>query len=294
MKFLHGIIAAIALVLAPLAANAALTAVDDNGQTISLQQPARRVISLAPHTTELLFAAGGGAQIVGTVEYSDFPAVAKKIPRVGDNRSFDLEKIIALKPDLLVVWQHGNSERQLQKLRSLGVPMFYSEPKTMEDVSTSIERLGVLLGRSPSAQQAATKLRQRVTALRQKYSGRPTVKVFYQVWDKPLMTLNGQHIISDAIRLCGGENPFARLSTLAPTIDLEAVLATNPEVIISSNTTPELPPDLLAWKRYTMLLAVKRNNLFTVSADDMSRNGPRIVDGAEALCRDLDVARARR
>ena len=273
---------------------APLRVVDDNQQTITLAKPAQRIISLAPHVTELVFAAGGGPLLVGAVEYSDYPEAAKKIPRVGDNRSLDLERIAALKPDLIIVWQHGNPERQLQKLRDLGIPIFYSEPQTLNDVATSIERLGLLMGKTAIAQTAAQQLRQRVARLQSQYAHRPKVSVFYQVWDKPLMTLNGKHIISSVIRLCGGENPFAALPALAPTIDLEAVLAANPEVIFSTSNTQTLPPELLAWKKYPSLSAIQRNNLFVLNADLMSRNSPRLVDGAEAMCKALETARQKR
>ncbi|MGL5986525.1 MAG: cobalamin-binding protein [Burkholderiales bacterium] len=248
----------LALLALPGIALAQVSVIDDAGQNVSLPQPARRVVSLAPHTTELLYAAGGARQIVGAVEYSDYPPEARKLPRVGDNRAFDLERIIALKPDLLVVWHYGNSEQQLQKLRQLGIPVFYSEPRKLEQVATSLERLGLLLGQQATAHQAASRYWSQVQALRQQYRAARPVKVFYQVWDKPLMTLNGQHLISDVLRLCGGENLFARMPALAPTVSLEAVLASSPEAIISAAGDGAKRDPLQAWRHFPALPAVQR------------------------------------
>ncbi len=274
------------------ASAAPISVVDDHGQTVQLAQPAQRVISLAPHVTELIFAAGGGGKLVGTVTASDFPAEAKRLPKIGDSRQLDLERIIALKPDLLVVWLHGNAERQLEPLRRLGIPLFYSEPKTLAAIPDSLTRLGLLLGSAPRAQQAAQAYRQRWQQLAQRYQQRPPLRVFYQVWNKPLYTLNGQHIVSDVIRLCGGVNIFSGLPVTAPTVTQEAVLAENPQVIIAGDMAGRASAGLAMWRAFPSLEAVRRGHLFTVDADILHRPGPRILDGAAALCAQLDRARA--
>jgi hypothetical protein len=171
-----------------LSAHAAITVTDDSGATVTLAAPAQRVISLAPHVTELLYAAGGGSKMVGAVSYSDYPPEAKQLPRVGDNKALDLERIVALKPDLIVVWRHGNAERQLERLRELHVPLFFSEPRRLDDVAVSLTKLGRLLGTSASADAAAATYRDDIAGLRARYANRPSVSVFYQVWDRPLMT----------------------------------------------------------------------------------------------------------
>lgn len=275
-------------------ATAVITVRDDAGNTVILQQPAKRVVSLAPHVTELLFAAGGGERIVGTVNYSDYPPAAASIPRIGDHHRIDIERLIALKPDLLVVWLHGSSGRQLEPLRKLGIPFFYSEPHTLEEIPAAVLRMGQLLGTESQAQQSAAQLRQQLAKLAAQYSNRPPVRVFYQVWDQPLYTLNGSNIVSDAIRLCGGENIFARLPLKAPTVSVEAVLLENPEVVISGDRRNKTASGLERWKQYPALLAARRGNLFTIDADVMNRSGPRIVDGAAALCETLELARSRR
>jgi iron complex transport system substrate-binding protein len=289
---------AAALFAGTLHAHAAITVTDDTGATVTLPAPAQRVISLAPHVTELLYAAGGGAKIVGAVSYSDYPPEAKQLPRVGDNKALDLERIIALKPDLIVVWRHGNAQRQLDRLREMHVPLFFSEPHHLDDVATSLTRLGQLLGTSPSADAAAAAYRQDIARLRTQYAGRPPVSVFYQVWDQPLMTLNGEHMVSDVIALCGGRNVFAKLEPLAPTVSTEAVLAANPEAIFTAApgaTKPDTTlPQLDTWRAWPSLKAVANNNLFAIDGDLINRPAPRIAQGAKQMCEDLDLARSRR
>lgn len=282
----------------PAIAHAAITVKDDTGATVTLAAPAKRIVALSPHAVELLFAAGAGDRIVGTVKYADYPAAAQKIPRVGDNSALDLERILALKPDLLVVWMHGNSQRQVEKLRQLGLPLFYSEPKHLVDLPAEIETLGVLTGTPAKAQAAANAYRQRYEALRTQYASRAPVSVFYQVWTQPLMTLNGTHMVSDVIRLCGGVNVFADEAPLVPRVSIEAVLAKRPEAMFTATqgaTASDKPLATLdAWRKWPQLPAVAMNNLFGIDGDLINRPGPRILDGATLVCQDLDQARQRR
>lgn len=275
-------------------AMAAISVKDDGGNTVTLSKPAQRIISLAPHATELIFAAGGGDRIVGTVGYSDYPAEALKIPRVGSHQQIDVERIIALKPDLLVVWLHGNSERQLEHIRKLGIPFYFSEPKKLADIPTSIERLGLLMGTEQQANKVAGAERTELARLAAQYRNRPTVRMFYQVWGKPIYTLNGGNIMSDVIRLCGGENVFASLSIPAPTVTTEAVLLENPEVMMTGDRQAEKSGGLEIWKQYKNMLAVKNDNLFSVDADLVNRAGPRLIEGAAMVCEKLELARSRR
>jgi len=277
-----------------LAAAAEIRLTDDAGRNLILKQPARRIISLAPHLTELLFAAGAGGQTVGTVEYSDYPQAAQAIARIGDNAQLDLERIVALKPDLVVVWQNGNAQRQLEKLLSLGIPVFYNEPRRLPDIARAIEQLGRLAGTEVVALPAAREFRAREAELRGRYAGRAPVTVFFQIWDRPLLTVNGGHLISDVIQLCGGRNVFAGLKPLTPEIPIEAVLAAEPEAIVGVTAEAGQPEDLDRWKQWPQLKAVARGNLFTIGSDTISRNTPRILDGARALCEHLAAARARR
>lgn len=271
---------------------AAITVKDDDGNSVTLQKPAKRVLALAPHVTELLFAAGGGERIVGAVTYSDYPEAAKKIPRVGDNRQIDIERVIAAKPDLIVVWTHSSASRQIEALRNLGVPLFRSEPEKLDAIPDTVARLGRLMGTESVADAAAGDLRQRLAALGARYAQRAPVRVFYQVWDKPLYTLNGTHIVSDAIRLCGGDNIFADLKVTAPVVSAEAVLQKDPEAIFGTSQKDNGGVNL--WRQYATMTAVRNDNLFTLDGELLNRAGPRMVDGVAALCEKLDLARQHR
>jgi iron complex transport system substrate-binding protein len=277
---------------APL--HAAVTVTDDSARLVTLAAPARRIISMSPHVTELLFAAGGGARVVGAMNFSDYPPEAKAIPLVGSSSQIDMEKVVSLKPDLIIVWQSGNTARQLEQLRQLGIPLFYSEPVTLDQVADSLVRLGRLLGTEVTAQAAASRYRARIAALGARYGARPPVRVFYQIWDKPLYTLNGSQIASDAIRLCGGVNIFATLPVKAPAVSVEAVLQENPEVILAGGPHDPADGGAALWKPYKGLLAVQRGNLFPSDGEVLTRAGPRVADGAAALCEKLALARQRR
>jgi len=270
------------------ACNAAIVVDDDRGTQIQLQHPAQRIISLAPHITEILFAIGAGDKVVGVVSFSDYPEAAKKITHVGDSNRFDMERIVSLKPDLIVAWQSGNPSQSLAKFENYGIPVFVSEPKKLDDVAKDMLRLGTLSGTENVAKNAVHKYQQDLNTLREKYRARKKIRVFYEVWDTPLMTLNDQHIISETIRLCGGVNIFGAQHNLVPQIDMEAVLKLNPDVIINGNkhNTEQ------KWHKWKGMTAVARNNLFTISNPDiLSRQSPRILLGAQEVCKDLDIAR---
>ncbi len=275
-------------------AYADVSVVDDAGATVRLAQPARRIVSLAPHITETLFAAGAGERIVGTVDYSDYPEAAKTLPRVGGYSRFDLEAVVALKPDLIVSFYSGNAPAHMEKLRVLGFPVYISQPNRIEDVASEIERLGVLAGTSAVGNAAAGQFRERLAGLQKRYAGRPPVRTFYQIWKQPLMTIGGKQIISDVVRLCGGENVFSALPTMAPTVTVEAVIAANPEAIIASGMGESRPEWLDDWKRWTSITAVARDNLFFVQPELIQRHTPRLLDGAERLCQHLETTRSRR
>jgi iron complex transport system substrate-binding protein len=275
-------------------AHAEVTVVDDTGARITLARPAQRVISMAPHATELLFAAGGGKRIVGTMNWSDYPPEAKSIPLVGSNSEIDVERVVALKPDLIIVWQSGNTARQIEQLARLGIPVFHSEPKKLEQVASSIDRFGQLLGTGKQAQSAAAQYRTEVARLAARYAKAPPVQVFYQVWDRPVYTLNDQQIVGDIIRTCGGENVFGGLPVIAPEVSLEAVLAKNPEAIVAGDEHAPSDRGINIWKPYGAVTAVKRGNLFTLDGELLTRPGPRTAQGAARMCELLELARRRR
>lgn len=264
---------------------------DDLGQAVILAQPARRIVSLAPHATETLFTAGAGSLIVGAVSYSDYPEAAKNIPRVGGYHNLDLERIAALKPDLVIAWAGGNPLQQVEHLRMLGLTVYVADPRRLEDIASSIERFGELAGTTKPAEHAASVFRTRLAGLERRYARRRPVDVFYQIWHEPLMTVNGDHLISRAIELCGGHNVFSGLALITPKIDLEAVLAADPVVIVASGMDAARPQWLDDWRRWPQLRAVRREQLVFIHPDLIQRASPRVLDGAEQLCRALDRAR---
>ena len=270
---------------------AAVSVTDDGGTVVSLNKPAARIISIAPHTTELLFAAGAGKAVVGVSAFSDFPAEAKRIDSVGSSAQLDLERIISLRPDLIVAWKSGNPARQIARLRQLGIPVFESEPRDFETIATGIERLAALAGTSDKGKRSAAAFRQQLAALQQRYAARPPVRVFYQIWPAPLMTLNHTHLVSQALTLCGAENIFGALPQLAPTVSMEAVIAANPEAIFISDEHAEAGA---MWLRFTQLQAIKMKTIFNVNGTLMNRAGPRILDGSAQLCEQVELARQRR
>jgi iron complex transport system substrate-binding protein len=272
----------------------ALGIVDDRGVALELPGPARRIVSLAPHITELLFAAGAGSSIVGVVEYSNYPAAAQRLPQVGDVNALDLERIVALKPDLVMVWQQGSPQGQLDVLAALGLPVYYNQPRSLDEIARTLERFGELAGTRSTADAAARAFRQRLAALRARYRGRDTVTVFHQIWDQPLMTVNGEHLISQVLALCGGRNVFGDLPPLVPHVSIEAVLDADPEVIGAAGTGSAAQAGLGPWFGWPRLRAIARGNVYVIDPDLISRHSPRILDGAEQLCAALDAARARR
>jgi iron complex transport system substrate-binding protein len=273
-------------------ARAAVQATDDAGSTVTLAAPATRIVSLAPHVTELLFAAGAGPRVVGVLDTSNWPEEAKAIPRVGDARSLDLERIVALKPDLVVTWPY-TAPSQVDALRARGVPVFTTDPKTIEGIAVDLERLGELAGTATPAHMEAEAFRARLRALRERRAGVRRVGVFYQIWNAPLYTIGGRHLITEAIGMCGGDNVFAALTLPAPAVSVEAVLAAKPDAIIAGATGGVRPAWLDEWRRWTELPAVAQGHLFAVDADLLHRAGPRFLDGVVQLCSAIDAARVR-
>lgn len=282
------------LVLACLTARAEIAVTDASGVTVRLSAPARRIISLAPHITELVYAAGAGGRLVGNVQYGNYPPAARALPKVGGSAQLDLEAIVALKPDLVLGWQSGNLPAAVSRLRTMGLAVHLSQSNRIEDIAAELERIGRLAGTEQAAATAANAFRQRYAGLAARYSGRPPVEVFYQVWNQPLMTVNGKQIISDAIRLCGGRNVFAQLPSIAASVTVEAVIAADPEVIVASGMDEARPEWLDDWRGWKTLAAVAKGNLYFVPPDLIQRHTPRILDGAEQLCAHLEAARAKR
>lgn len=283
--------AACAAALALGSAAAQVRVLDVDGRPVQLAAPARRVVSLAPHLTELMFAIGAGDRVVGTVEYADFPPAARRVPRVGDSSLLDLERIVALQPDLVLVWRHGNSPQQLQRLASLRLPTYASEARTLADIARTMRDLGALTGTAAQAEQRTRSFEAAVSDLRARYAGRRRLTVFYQIWNQPLITVNGEHLISQVLDLCGADNVFAGQRLLTPTVTEEAVLLADPDAIVAGWSDAYGPTPLDRWRRLDALRAVRQGHLLQVDPDLLHRQSDRVVLGARELCEELDAVR---
>ncbi len=279
------------LLLLSFHGHAEIEVIDDSGDRIRLTSPARRIISLAPNLTELLFAAGAGTKIVGTVRHSDYPADAGNITLIGDSFNLDIEAIITLQPDLILLWQSGTGEAAWRKLKDLGFTVYRSEPDTLEKIASTLERLGQLADTASVATASSRDLRAQIDQLRNTYSQKQKIRVFYQFWDRPVYTVNGQHLISHIIELCGGQNIYVELGPLTPQINPESVLERNPEVIIASGVDDTPPAWLDDWKRWPTLSASQHEHIYYIPPDYLQRHTPRVITGARRMCEYIDQAR---
>lgn len=266
---------------------------DDTGAVIALAQPAQRIVSLSPHLTELLFAAGAGARVVGVDDASDYPPQAQQLPRIGSSAALDFERLLALNPDLVVAWSSGNPARLVTRLQQLRVPIYRNEIRRFADVASTLRRLGELAGTGETARARARQFEVQISALREHYADRPRLRVFHQIWPQPLLTVNGEHLISQAIELCGGRNVFADRRALTPQVGVEAVLRADPDVIVTSTPVSGETDGLARWRRLRTLRAASEGRLITIDADTLHRATDRVVDGARELCEKLDAVRSR-
>jgi iron complex transport system substrate-binding protein len=267
---------------------------DDRGKPVVLAAPAQRIVALAPSLAELAFAAGAGGRLVGVARFSDFPPAARDIPQVGDAARVDFERIVALKPDLVLAWKSGNSAADFGRLESLGYPAFVSEPARLADVPRLLRGIGTLAGTLPAADQAAAEFEREIRALRGRYAMARKVRVFYQIWHRPLLTVNGAHMISDVIALCGGENVFADVNQLTPSVTLEAVIVAKPEVVVGGGSAGGEKEFAAQW-RASSVPRLRELPAHYINPDHIQRQTPRIVEGAKAVCAALEgVRRSRR
>jgi iron complex transport system substrate-binding protein len=270
---------------------AQISVVDFQKRRVTVAAPAQRIVALAPHIVENVFSAGAGSKLVGVASYSNYPEAAKAIEVIGDYKSWSLEAIAALQPDLILIWASGNGMNAFSSLEKLGVPIFVSEPRQLEDIPYAIRAIGKLAGTEEYSEPEARRIEQALESLGETYGSRSSLSLFYQVWNEPLQTLNGEHMISSVIALCGGRNAFADAVSLAPKISIESVLHRNPDAIVASGMAGTRPPWLDMWLQYPSLNAVKNNTLFFVHPDHIQRPTARILLGAKDLCEQLDTAR---
>ena len=274
------------------AATGTIDLVDDRGDSLRLDRPARRIVSLAPHLTELAFAAGAGDRLVGVVRDSDFPLQARSIPQIGDAAGADFEQIIAMQPDLVLAWGSGNRISVVERLRELGFPVLVLEPRRLEDIPRHLRMLGALAGTNTQAEIAASAFSDRSRKLRATYQRGSPVDVMFELWHRPIMTISDEHMISDVLRMCGARNVFANLPQLATEVSMEQVLVRDPDAIVAGSEAAGA--GIADWKAYPYLKAVQRGQVYNVSADLITRQTPRILEAAAQICEDVEKVRSHR
>jgi iron complex transport system substrate-binding protein len=250
-----------------------------------------RLVSLAPNLTEIAYAAGAGGLLVGTVEWSDYPAAARQLPRIGDAWRLDYERVLALRPDAVLAWPGGTPAAVTERMQTLGLQVIEVPSQRLADVPAALRQLGRLAGTQAIAERAASDFERRIAAERARHAGAAPITVFIQVDDAPVYTVNGEHVISEVVALCGGRNVFAALPQLAPSIAVEAVLAADPAAIVSTDDTIADP--LAQWRRWPRLRAVQAGTVYSLPAGLVTRASPRLAEGVGVTCATLDRARAR-
>ncbi len=286
-SMLTAVAAAADLAAAVAASNKAMriTISDDTGQRVTVVNPPLRIVSLAPGATEMLFAAGAGAHVIATVQYSDQPSAAQRVPRIGDVTAVDMERLVALHPDVAVVWPGGGNPAQIEEIARLGIPVYRQQVNALADLPGSLRRLGALAGTGTAAEQAARDLEAHLARLSRQYRSDRQPSVLLEVWNRPIYTVGGTHLMSDALRLCSARNVFADLRDLGPVVDTEAVIARNPDIIIAVAPPGEGAAWLADWRRFGSLSAVRSGRLIAFEDQGLTRLGPSVLDAAEALCR---------
>ncbi|CAM3643748.1 cobalamin-binding protein [Parendozoicomonas haliclonae] len=271
---------------------APITVTDATGQTVSLKDLPKRIVSLSPHATELMFAAGGGDRLVATSSFSDYPEAAKELPVIGGYNSISVESIIALHPDLVLFWPTGNNPDIETQLNNFGIPVYHSELRSIGDIASELRNLGALSGSDQGA-KVADELLTGWNELEATYGKKKTVPVFLEVWNNPLKTLNGDHMVSQLFRVCGAENIFADAPMLVPTISREEVIARKPHIILEGDHGDRLTTDTLyqEWKLFDSIPAVQNKAVYSLDGGILLRPTPRILQGARAFCEKADQAR---
>ena len=283
-----GIVAlALALGLSRLAGGAVVR--DDLDREVTVRAAPLRIVSLTPGATEMLFAAGAGNEVIATVEYSEEPPAARHVPRIGDVSAVDMERLVALRPDVVIAWPAGGNPAQRAKIAALRIPLYQQQVVQLGDIPASLRRLGRLAGTQAAAERAAQQIEARLAALKARYGSGGTrgPSVLLQVWNRPIYTVGGRHLMSDALRLCGARNVFADLPEAGPVVDTEAVIARNPDIILAAAPPGEGAAWLADWKRFPALGAVRSGHVVAFENQALSRLGPSVIDATEELCRTI-------
>lgn len=251
----------------------------------------QRIVALAPHIVEMLFDIGAGDHIVGTVSYADYPEAALTIPRIGGYNGIQIEKILELKPDLVIVWQSGNKVSDIEQMEKMGLNIFYSKPDKIEDVAKELRALGNITGHQAQAEVVANRYSEKLKKLRQQYINVAPMQVFYQLWPQPMRTVNKDTLINQLIDVCQGQNVFSDNPTPYPQISIENVIVAQPEVIILPEQTSEQEIPMIEWHKWPEIPAVKHDRFIGINADLTHRFSTRMLDGIEDMCAKMDAFR---
>jgi len=281
------VVAFAVLATVPVAVHA-LQTIDDRGVTVSLVRPASRIVTLAPHLAEIAFAAGAGAKLAGVSSFSRHPGEAERLPVVASYGRVDIERLIALRPDLVLAWRSGNSALQIDRLERIGIRVFVTEARSLADIPRIVRVVGALAGKAEVADARARQFENEIADLRKRYAAERRVAVFLEIWHTPALTVNGAHLISDALRLCGGRNVFAAAKTLTPLVSREQILDARPEAIVTGGFGSEA---LQAWTGLESVPAVRNRRIYAIDPDWLHAQGPHVLQGVRALCERLELAR---
>lgn len=271
---------------------AALAVKDDRGVVIRLQRPAQRIVTLTPHLTEIVFAAGAGDRLAGVARFSNYPPEAKALPVVGDALHVDVERLLALKTDLVLAWRSGTPPETVARIERAGLAVFVSDARRLQDIGGAILAVAALAGTPAAGAQAAAAFERGLGELRAaKRQGRP-LRVFYEIWPSPLMTVSDGHVISEIIALCGGINVFGGLQPLTPEVSIEALLAARPHVVLGGSSAETPSAQAARWAARPPPLSSLPVRY--IEPDLIQRPAPRLLDGARQVCAHLDSVRAER
>lgn len=283
------------LAIAPaMASSASIELADDRGVTVRLAVPAQRIVAIAPHLTEIAYAAGAGEKLVAVSAFSDYPPQARRKPRVGDGARVDIERILTLKPDLVLAWKSGNQAADIARLERFGIPVWVSEASRLADIARLLRGVARLAGVADQGEVAAIRFEHAVQGLRDYYGplrqGQAPLRVFYEIWSEPLITVNRDHLISEIISLCGGVNVFGEVASLTPAVTLEALIAAQPQAVLGGSSTGGEAAFMARW-RGVPIKALRELPAAYVAPDQMQRATPRLVGGIEAVCGHLEALR---
>ena len=268
---------------------------DMSGRSVCLATDKPKIISLSPASTELLFAAGAGSLVIAVDQHSDYPEAVARLPRVGGYPNINIEAIVGLKPDLVAIWKEGDSTTVEKQLESLGITTFDLNAVTLDEIKQALALTGEIAGNQAQAKKAIDVFSTRLKALQTQYAHLSPVRVLFEFWRAPLIVAGGRLVINDVITLCGGENIYRDVAAPTAEIGIESVIARDPQVIIGSDprgNTAETRQELLDyWKQWSNLQAVRQRQLFSVTSDLIARPTPRVLEGAEMICKQLQAFR---